>query len=149
MAIDEFQGEYRFLSNFWACGIEIENVCWPTAEHAYQALKAVHTHDRLRIAEAGTPGQAKRLGQSIVLRPDWEGFKKRAMLLVLVAKFTQHPELASQLAGTGDQLLVEGNCWHDNYWGRCSCPRCRAGGTAGLNYLGRLLMAVRDVVRLD
>ena len=42
---------------------------------------------------------------------------------------------------TGGAVLVEGNTWHDNYWGCCTCSRC--AGRRGRNNLGRLLMKLR------
>ena len=72
------------------------------------------------------------------------------MLLVVLSKFVQHPELGELLVQTEDAGLVEGNTWHDNYWGACICPKCGAGDLYyGLNYLGRILMMTRDVIRAD
>jgi ribA/ribD-fused uncharacterized protein len=101
---------------------------------------------QLSIVQLVTPGEAKRYGRRIELRPDWEQVKKRVMLTVVLAKFTQNPDLARQLVATEDAYLEEGNHWHDNFWGACSCDD-HAGD--GLNYLGRILMMVRDIVRVD
>jgi len=51
------------------------------------------------------------------------------------------PDLKIMLLETGDAYLVEGNWWHDCYWGVCYCDKCM--GT-GQNKLGDFLMAVRD-----
>lgn len=50
----------------------------------------------------------------------------------------------SKLLATGGQELIEGNRWHDTFWGRCVCERCK--GT-GQNWLGRLIMQVREELR--
>ena len=63
------------------------------------------------------------------------------MLLCLRLKFRQNPRLRECLLSTQDAVLVEGNTWHDNYWGNCRCRKCRRH--KGLNRLGRLLMQVR------
>jgi ribA/ribD-fused uncharacterized protein len=144
--ITEFQGGYRWLSNFWLCPVDVSGVRYPSAEHAYQAAKTLDAGARLAIAGLASPGQAKRAGQQLELRPGWEQARKRIMLGVVVIKFTQNPHLGCQLAETGDALLEEGNRWHDNYWGACGCPRHMG---LGLNYLGRILMMVRDIVRED
>ena len=144
--ITRFDGEYRFLSNFWLCEVSLGGLIYPSSEHAFQAQKSLHLYERARVMDAPTPGDAKRMGRSLTLRPGWDVFRKQAMLTVLVAKFTQNPDLGERLVSTEDVPLEEGNHWHDNYWGACSCSRCAGGG---LNYLGRLLMAVRDVVRVD
>lgn len=158
MAIERFDGENRFLSNFWMVPVTIGDITYPSAEHAFQASKTLEFSLRNRIAGLKTPGEAKRFGRSITLRPDWERAKKPVMLVVVLTKFTEHPDLGARLADTADApdpRLIEGNTWHDNYWGSCSCERCARGfedmywADRGLNYLGRALMAVRDMVRCD
>jgi predicted NAD-dependent protein-ADP-ribosyltransferase YbiA (DUF1768 family) len=44
------------------------------------------------------------------------------------------------LLSTGDMELTEGNWWHDNFYGSCSCVKC---GGKGQNNLGKILMDVR------
>lgn len=168
--ITEFAGEHRFLSNFYPAPVTVHGVGYPTAEHAYQAHKTYSAVARISVAALSSPGEAKRAGRQLDIRPDWEQVKKQVMLLVVLTKFTAHDELAAALTATGDQLLVEGNHWHDNYWGMCSCSKCLYGLVEqenyhprlfhentvfpaklhpGRNYLGKILMAVRDVVRPD
>lgn len=141
--IGAFSGEYRFLSNFWLAQVEYEGVVYPSAEHAYQAAKSPDAAYRRQIADLSTPGKAKRAGQG---SPDgWrDGPGCMAMYDIVAAKFTD-PELARMLRATGDRLLVEGNGWHDTYWGVCSCGDC----PAGQNLLGLILMLVRDTLRAD
>lgn len=64
------------------------------------------------------------------------------MLNCIRLKFRQHPKLKKKLLGTGDAVLIEGNTWHDNIWGDCSCPKC--WNIEGKNLLGRILMQVRE-----
>ena len=52
------------------------------------------------------------------------------------------PELKAKLLATGDQLLEEGNTWHDNFWGVCHCIRCQ--DVMAHNHLGKLLMELRS-----
>lgn len=141
-AVSSFTGEHSFLSNFWACHVPYAGYGYPSAEHAYQAAKTVLPAERRRIAACETPGAAKRAGRSLALRPDWEQLKKRVMLAVVLSKFQENPELAEQLAATGDAPLAEGNHWHDNFWGDCRCGR-QACREPGLNALGRCLETVR------
>lgn len=155
MAIEHFQGQARFLSNFWLAPVSMGGIVYPSAEHAYQAHKSEAFHVRQALAEIPSAGQVKRAGQKIDMRPDWNEVRKRVMLLVVLAKFTQHQDLAKLLADTGEEHLVEGNRWHDNYWGSCECPACALGyedmrwADRGFNHLGKTLMAVRNVVRAD
>lgn len=136
--IDRFDGEYFFLSNFSASPFRINYVLFPTMEHYFQANKADNQNDYLHIAHALAPGEAKRLGRKIQLRPDWEKIKDNVMLTGLRKKFAD-PELRSLLLATGDEELVEGNYWGDTYWGVCN--------GVGQNKLGKLLMQVREEIK--
>ena len=51
------------------------------------------------------------------------------------AKFTQNKDIRIQLVNTFPQDLVEGNTWHDYFYGVCNGQ--------GANWLGRILMAER------
>ena len=44
--IGEFQGEYRFLSNFWPAPVEFEGITYPSVEHAYQSAKTMDMAER-------------------------------------------------------------------------------------------------------
>ena len=154
--IEEFRGPHRFLSNFWLCPVEVGGLKFPSSEHAYQAVKTLDSAQRAWFTDPDLKAsEAKRAGQRVTLRPGWEQTKKRAMLRVVLAKFIQNPDLAELLEATGSAQLTEGNTWHDWYWGQCRSyrdgphPRGCPGFGSGSNYLGRILMAVRDVMRVD
>jgi ribA/ribD-fused uncharacterized protein len=136
-AITSFSGEWEFLSNFSESPIEWRGHIWPTVEHAYQASKAIFAMDRAKIMQAKTPGQAKRIGQQISCRPDWEEIKVERMLDLLRKKFSQEP-FKSALLQTGKAELIEGNWWGDTFWGVSK----QTG--IGENMLGKLLMQVRS-----
>ena len=147
--IKEFQGKYRFLSNFWMAPIVLfgsgtdgkpDDIAF-SVEHAYQALKADNEEDYFKVLRAASPGEAKRLGKTIKIVSTWEESKLGIMSVLVQSKFEQHEELRKMLLETGDEELVEGNKWHDNYWGKCYCPKC--DGWTGENKLGILLMAIR------
>lgn len=143
--IDRFEGDHRFLSNYAPGAVVLEGVDYPTVEHAYQAAKTLDPEERRLIRQATTPGKAKKLGSKLNQRPDWPEVKVEIMGDLVREKFQRHPDLLKLLLATGDAELVEGNVWHDNFWGRCACPRCAA--IPGQNRLGRLLMEVRDRLR--
>lgn len=134
--IDKFNGEHSFLSNFSPANITWRGQVWPTTEHAFQAAKTDNKDEQKAIRKAGTPGQAKKLGRLVTLRPSWEGEKIGVMREVLHAKFTQNPSLKDDLLDTGDSKLVESNNWKDIFWGVCKGK--------GQNWLGKLLMELRD-----
>jgi ribA/ribD-fused uncharacterized protein len=138
-AIDSFQGEYRYLSNFWAVEVVFEGMTYPTAEHAYQAAKSLDPAERQRIAGSPTPAEAKRAGRALKPRDDWETAKFQVMEVVVLDKFTRHADLRRQLLATGDAELIEGNTWGDRVWGVYQGE--------GENRLGKILMKVRAELR--
>jgi len=135
--IRKFSGYYKFLSNFYPC---FENE--KTVEHFYQAAKATNHEDERKILEAKTPAQAKRLGKEIKIRKNWE-YDKLKVMTALVKKKFENQELKQKLLQTGDATLVEGNIWHDNYWGDCYCSKCK--DIKGLNKLGKIIMKIRTM----
>ena len=76
----------------------------------------------------------------------WEQIKDKVMYDILRDKFSSDPNKANLLA-TGNRPLIEGNNWHDNYWGVCSCERCKRKYNHGRNQLGKTLMQIRDELR--
>jgi ribA/ribD-fused uncharacterized protein len=145
--ISDFHGEWGFLSNFHPSGMTWEGIRYATAEHAFNAGKTLDPEQRLRIARVLTPGQAKKMGRSVQLRPGWENpVRYDVMWSVLWAKFTCHPGRIEALLSTGDAYLVEGNTWHDQHWGNCLCGR-PACSRPGDNHLGQMLMHLRAILR--
>ena len=94
-----FDGEYAFLSNFYPSPFTHDGIMYPTNEHFFQAMKTLDIKQRQAIANASTPGQAKRMGRQVNLRPDWETSKEHVMELGLKLKF-QNPVLAEKLKAT-------------------------------------------------
>lgn len=108
---------------------------YPTTEHAFQAAKTLDEKEREKIRVAKTPGQAKRLGQKVTLRKDWESIKIKIMLNLNRQKFDR-ADLGDRLVDTGQAELIEGNTWGDTFWGVCK--------GVGKNHLGKILMEVRE-----
>lgn len=142
--INKFEGEYNFLSNFYPSQITIDSVTYPTVEHAFQAAKTRSFLERIRISKLDTPGKAKSAGRKVELRSDWEKIKDQVMYDCLKEKF-KIEELKDKLLATGNEELIEGTTWHDNYWGNCSCEKCK--NIEGKNMLGKILMRVREELR--
>lgn len=150
--IHDFNGRYRFLSNFAYSPITYAGQVWPGNEWLYQALKTDDLDQRENIRRCETPGQAKRLGQTVAIRPRWDNLKDSAMSLCLDLKFEPKSVLAIMLMETDPHELVEGNNWGDTYWG--ACPNASSRGNPqwvtddgqhlyGRNRLGQLLMSKR------
>lgn len=136
-----FTGEFRYLSNFYLCPIILDGLMFSSVEAAYQAAKTLDPVKRFEISEMG-PGTAKREGRALRLRTDWEYVKVKIMRQLVQQKFSD-PLLLRKLRKVQGEI-VEHNVWHDNFWGRCTCARCVEKKTH--NWLGRILMEVRDAV---
>jgi len=134
MAIDNFNGDFDFLSNFYRDNGK------PTVEHIYQAAKTWHDDWKRQIMAAETPGRAKRLGRKAPMRDDWEQVKVQVMFDAVREKF-KDSKLRVKLIDTFPIILIEGNNWHDNFWGECSCMKCR--GKEKSSMLGFILMEIR------
>ncbi len=135
MKIEEFKGEYRFLSNFWYNPVRMGSRMYPTNEHAFQAAKTNVTSQRDEIRFASTPAQAKLLGRSVTLCENWEEIKLEVMYRINRQKFRYNEELKDKFLSTLGMELVEGNNWGDEYWGVCN--------GVGENHLGKILMHIR------
>lgn len=137
--ITSFRNKYFFLSNFYEAPIIFDNVRYRNNEAAFQAQKCIDPEDRKKFSELD-PATAKKMGRKIKLRSDWEDVKVSLMRKIVFAKFTQHPNLTVELLNTKDEELVEGNNWGDKVWGQVNGE--------GQNLLGKILMEVRDEIRL-
>jgi len=135
--IDRFEGENRFLSNFYPSPVMYRGIVYPSVECAFQAAQL--TAAQAKFAQL-TAAQAKSHGRRVKLREDWESVKLEIMEILLRRKF-KDSTLRAKLLATGQEQLIEGNWWHDTFWGVCN--------GVGENHLGRLLMRVRDEIRVD
>jgi hypothetical protein len=143
-AIVSFTGDMRFLSNFYRVQVQLDGVVYNTVEHAYQAAKTELITVRNDIWMCSTPGQAKRIGARVKLRPDWENIKYVVMSGLVRQKFTKHRDLLSKLRDTYPAQLIEGNTWGDREWGAVY----NKGVWVGKNMLGKILMQIREEYRL-
>ncbi len=141
--IKSFRLQYRFLSNFWPAYVKLDEMWFDTVEHAYVASKTLNMDLRKEITKIERPGDVKRFGRTFKIRPAWEGIKYYIMLDLVRQKFRARP-LQLELLATGDRDLIEGNNWHDKYWGVCYCDKCKG---AGDNILGKILMQVRREIK--
>lgn len=132
--------EYGAFSNFARYEIALRGKRWPTTEHFFQAMKFEDVASQTEIRCAKTPMIAARMGRDRKrkLRHDWERVKVGIMREAVEAKFRQHAELRALLLSTGDATLVE-HTDNDDFWGD-------GGDGSGRNELGRILMAVREVL---
>lgn len=133
--INGFFGGYRYLSNFHECPVYYEGVMYPSTENAFMAAKTLDRDERLQFVHI-SPKEAKALGRTIKLRPDWNEVRVEVMYAVIFDKFYRNKGIRRWLLETGDKLLVEGNHWKDTFWGVCEGE--------GENMLGKILMQIRE-----
>lgn len=142
--ICNFGGEYEWLSNFYPCRVEYKGLTYLSSEAAFQAQKVLDDKERVAFTSLNAH-ESKKLGRKVKLRKDWDDVKDEEMANIVKAKFTQNRNLKRLLICEADGVLVEGNTWHDNYWGDCFCEKCR--DKIGENRLGIILMNVRrDII---
>lgn len=135
-----FFGRYRFLSNFEVAPCTVDGYTYMSSEHAYMAQKTHEVYYKEELANNITLcSEARKFGQTIPLREDWNEARYESMLKVLQAKFFQNPRLAAELLDTGDKILEETNYWKDTYWGVCN--------GIGESNLGKALMEVRTMLK--
>lgn len=143
--IDHFKNDYEKFSNFYPVVVRYEGRSYPSVEHAYVAVKTKNEMFRKMISElpAKDAGKAKNLGRKVKLRPLWDLMKYSVMERLLYQKFS-YAEFNELLLSTEDAIIIEGNYWHDNYWGNCYCKKCEK--IEGKNKLGKLLMVTRSII---
>lgn len=128
--------ENEWLSNFYESPQTIDGITYPTNEHYYQSQKSKDPKTREWIASSSTPREAKNRGNSCTLRDDWDTYKIEVMYNGLRAKF-KNPELRQKLLDTGDAILHEDS------------PTDMVWGKLGKDLLGKLIMAVRDEIKIE
>lgn len=122
--------------------VTFEGLVYPTAEHAYQAGKAVKPAVRDWILSAPTPALAAMAAHGLYtwdVVPNWADIKFDRMRRVLRAKFTQHPTLGALLVSTGGARIVECGTVNNavnRLWGEVNGK--------GKNMLGEMLMDLRS-----
>jgi ribA/ribD-fused uncharacterized protein len=177
--IEHFAFEWGFLSNFYPSEVRLWVVTdddgistiypyavpdatieiYASVEHAYQASKTLRADKRWIFQLPNNPkltaGQAKHLGAKLkeqgLQREDWHQVNIEIMRGLLRQKFSGSI-LKRKLMSTFSAVLVEGNWWHDTFWGVCKGKlegrTCRHGehDPLGENHLGLLLMELRQEV---
>jgi hypothetical protein len=130
--------DYGCFSNFAPYPIEVDGKRWPTSEHYFQAQKFLDPERRECIRLTSSPMIAARLGRDrkARLRQDWEQVKIDIMRKAVRAKFAQHEGVRRMLLDTGSATIVE-HTTKGRFWGD-------GGDGSGRNWLGRILMEVRE-----
>lgn len=138
-AIDQFKGEYEFLSNSYPSKINYEGITYLNAEAAFQAQKCRDPKSKLKFARLSA-SKARAKANQLDIVDNWEEIQEEIMAKVLKAKFNANNEdgmeLVEKLIATDGLLLINNNTYMDEYWGIYNGN--------GKNMLGVLLMELRE-----
>ena len=85
--ITEFQGEYRWLSNFAPCKVILDNIEYSSVEHAYMSAKSTEHSWKLFCANTSSPGEVKKASRTIKLVANWDQIKVEVMQKCLAQKY--------------------------------------------------------------
>lgn len=144
--ISGFFGPFRFLSNFYMIedgGVSLDDVYYPSVEHAYQAAKWPRNMRDQFLSGIG-PGKAKKLGKEAPKfnQKKWDKGKLSVMAGLCRQKFQNNVKLKAMLLMTEDAHLEERNSWKDTFWGT------DIDGN-GENHLGKILMEIRHDLKTN
>lgn len=142
--INRFNDEYSWLSNFYKADIFYNGLVFPSTENAYQSSKSSETSFAVKCSLC-EPNISKRLGKKPEKKnPLFEKNKVNLMYELNLQKYEKHEDLRNLLIATGNKKIVEGNLWHDNFYGNCTCNKCI--NINGKNHLGKIIMEIRNII---
>ncbi|KIY73248.1 hypothetical protein CYLTODRAFT_406837 [Cylindrobasidium torrendii FP15055 ss-10] len=117
---------------------------FPTAFHLFEALKfyphAMDIFEQIRHIMRTEDVTAFAARNANRMSPDWNTTFAEHLKATFLAKFRFHPDLRQQLMETGARELILDSS--EGFWGVDSEGE-------GMNYMGKALMQVRDVLRAE
>lgn len=159
--VDVFD-ESHPLSNCYPAQVVFEGVTFPSAEHAYQAMKFFDEDmagrgydgwsenqdilDAICVAETGP--EAKDVARGFVDRAFMRDRQQKVAIITAVmrARFLQNDELRATLLGTGERTIYEEYPFSvgggEDFWGVRGFDGEKY--VAGDNVIGNILMQLRD-----
>lgn len=139
MSVNFYTPTFYVFNNFSAHAIEFRGRWYPTAEHAYQAMKCTDPHGQEEIRNARSPLLAKRLANGKyrgARDPSWDSKKLAVVEEILRTKLAQHAEAREALIDSGGKEIVEDSP-DDYFWGS-------GADGSGQNFMGRIWMKIRE-----
>ena len=157
MAITRFRDENYYLSSMYPLhhGVMTEDGhLVRSVEVGYQADKWKNYPEiRRRFLGMRSGYEAKRESKKIeVVGSDVaedlliNEKKLKSMRWYVAQKFTRNEGIARRLIETGDEMIVEGNHWGDDFFGACTDGE---GRLIGGNNLGLILMEARGLLQQE
>ena len=137
--------EFFVFDNFSSFRVLVDDVLYPTVEHAYQAIKFLESAPEIakEITECYSAHDAQKIAYANKdkQRKDWDDIKLDVMEKLLRLKLDQNPYVKKKLLQTGDLLICEDSP-KDSFWGI-------GYNRDGRNELGKLWMKLRDEIRVQ
>ena len=126
--------------------MKLDGIIYPSVERAYQAAKWEPNNREFFMNCTNTQAIFYNRKKQPNGYPTevWDEFKIDIMRYLLYQKFDPelNPENYQKLLETGDKYLEETNWWGDKFWGKTLKGE-------GKNYLGLLLMEIRNKLKLE
>ena len=142
--IDNYQIEVFPLDNFSPFGLIMNDLYFPTSEHAFQYLKFIDSNKELaeKIRTALSPDEARNIAleNKKYRLSNWSDIKYNKMKKVLELKVSQNPKVKEALLNTKDLLIAECCIDEDTDWGIDN-------NNQGENHLGNIWMNIREELR--
>lgn len=158
-AITRFRDQHYFLSSMFPLpnGVETrDGHVVRSVEVGYQADKWINFPEiRRRFLGMRSGYEAKRHSRALEAR-GYEPIvgardqtlidekKVQTMRWYVAQKFMRNQNVTTRLLATGDQIIIEGNHWDDDFFGACLDEN---GQLVGRNNLGLILMEARDLLQ--
>lgn len=152
-----FYGNTSPFSNFLPCKLNLNGIDFRYSERLYfMEVARLFGNKELgkELLELDSPGQIKKRAESFISelngddRKKWEEVKYSAMLNAIRIKFNSNLILRGLLLATGNKTLIEAS--HDTTWGsgiRLWDNNSTSTEFPGYNWLGEIIMQVRDEIR--
>jgi len=143
------------FSQWYPSLFEVEGIKYNCTEQYMMVKKAGLFGDenaQLKIMASDDPREQKRIGRTVenFVPERWNVVAKDIVFRANMAKFTQNPECFAYMMNIGDQEIVEASP-EDTIWGiGLSADDPDAYDKTkwkGTNWLGEVLMMVRDVLK--
>lgn len=139
--IPYYETSYFVFSNFSPHAVTVNDILYPTVEHAYHAAKFDDEKIKEEIRNARSPLLAFELGKKYqaVRKENWNEVKVTILYELVKEKVLQHAEVRNALLATGDEEIIEDNP-HDDFWGNGKDGK-------GQNNMGKILMKIRHELK--
>lgn len=144
-----FKGSRWFaIDNFYPLehGVMFEGLLYRNSEAAFQSAKTLDIEVRKKFThmEAAESKQYGKNPRLMKLRDDWDKVRYDIMYEIVRDKMLRNPKCLATLLDTGEAEIVEGTWWNDRIWGVDLTAGNRATGWPGMNYLGKILVDIRE-----